>query len=154
MNFSEEIHTVKGLDPVADALSGTVYSDVVKMTGADHLTAIIHKGVGAVGTATITVEACDDATGANPVAIPFRYRAITDGDTPGALTRVEATGFTTTAGSSQVYIIEVDSEYLGAIDKAWARIKSVEVVNDPVVAGILLFLCDLRFGPEFQTAIA
>ena len=153
--FSEQNHLVKGIDPVADAFEGTVYSDVVCLKNFSHLTAIIYKGVGTTGTSTITVQACDDATpSGTPTAIPFRYRAITSGDTPGALTAVANTGFTTTAGSSQLYVIEVDAEDLASADQAWVRIKCVQVADDPVLGGILLILSNPRFAAPFETAIA
>lgn len=152
--LSERVHFVKGLDPVADALSGTVYSDVVKMSNFNHLTAVLYYGVGATGTVTLTVEACDDAAGSNPVAIPFHSRTITTGDTPGALTSRAAAGYTTVAGSSQIQILEVEAQDFAALDKAWVRVKSVEVVDSPILGGILLLLSEPKFGAPFETAIA
>jgi hypothetical protein len=68
-------HIVKGLDAVANAFAGTVYSDVVHMAEYSVARFIVHKGVGTTGTATLTVEACDNANGTNPVAIPFKVRS-------------------------------------------------------------------------------
>ena len=152
--LTEKHHLVKGLDPVADAFAGTVYSDVVNMANFAHLTAIISKGVGATGTSTVTVEACDNANGDNPVAIPFRYRINTTGDTWGELLNATAAGFATTAGSSQRYAVEVDSEEMASSDKAWLRIKAVEVVDSPVLGGIDFILSQPRFAAPFETAIA
>lgn len=151
----ESLHFVKGLDPVADAFSGTVYSDVVSLAEHPRGLALIHKGVGATGTSTITVEACDDFVPSNVTAVPFRYRAITSGDTPGEITDVAATGFTTTAGSSQLYAIEVDAvELAKAGYKNW-RVKAVEVVDSPVVGAIQILLPDARYAVEIPgTAIA
>src|SRR5687768_1193730 len=112
-NLAQKVHFVKGLDPVADAFAGTVGSDIVNMSGYSGVTFVVHKGVGTTGTSTLTVEACDDVSASNTTAIPFRYKAITSGDTEGALTAATTAGFTTTAGSSQVYVIEVDAEELG-----------------------------------------
>lgn len=149
-----EHHYVKGLDPVADAFSGTVYSDVVKLAEYAHVAFILFKGVGLLGTSTITVEACDDAAGNNPVAVPFKYQAYTGSDDlPGAVTAATTAGFTTTAGSSQLYVIKADSQSLAG--KAWVRLKAVEVVNDPVLGGILIELCGPRFATDIpNTAIA
>lgn len=152
--FTEAHHLVKGLDPVADAFAGVVVSDAVKMANFEHVTFIVFKGVGAIGTATLTVEAVDNAAGDNPVAIPFRSRAITTGDTPGALTYREAAGFTTGAGSSELYVVEVDAEKLAASGKGWVRLKSTEVVDSPIVGAILIVMSNPKFGPEFATAIA
>lgn len=133
-------HLAKGLDPVADAFSGTVYSDVVSMKNHGVCEFVVYKGVGTTGTSTITVEACDDVTPSNASAIPFKYQAITTGDTHGALTSAAATGFTTTAGSSQLYRVIVDRELLAASGYAYVRLKAVEVAIDPVLGGVLVVL--------------
>lgn len=140
-NFSElleTLHLVKGLDAVADAFAGTVASDVVNMAGYEDILFVIHKGVGATGTSTVTVEACDDVTPTTTSAVPFTYRAITTGDTEGALTQVAATGFTTTAGSSQLYAVQINAAALAASGYSYARLKMVEVVDSPVLGGILI----------------
>lgn len=148
------LHFVKGLDAVADAFSGTVYSDIISMKNNNHITFLIHKGVGTTGTSAITVEACDDVSASNSSAIPFSYRAITSGDTHGALTAVASTGFTTSAGSSQLYAIEVDAEALAASGYQYIRLKAVESANDPVLGGIIAILSEPRYDQAVQgTAI-
>jgi len=150
----EDFHFVKGLDPVADALSGTVRSDVVSMKISQRTYFIIHKGVGTTGTSTITVNACDNFTPSNRTAIPFRYRAITTGDTEGAVMQATAAGFDLTAGSSQVYVVEVDDRDL---PEGYPNVEltAVEVVNDPVLAGIMIMQCDLKYASKLNaTAIA
>jgi hypothetical protein len=139
---------VKGLDPVADAFSGTVYSDIVSLRNYAYAEFIIYKAVGAAGTSTVTVEACDDVSGSNVSAVPFTYQAITSGDTPGAVTSVASTGFTTTAGSSQLYTIKVDASVLGASGYGFARLKCVEVVDGAVLGGILIQLSEPRVASE------
>lgn len=149
-----EIHVIKGLDAVADAFAGTVYSDVINLAEWGAALGIIHKGVGATGTATITVEACDDAAGNNPAAITFNYQAQTSGDTPGDVTAATTSGFATTAGSSQIYKIWIDPQQLPA-GQSWVRIKSVEVVDDPVLGGMLLLGLKPRYARHVpNTAIA
>lgn len=141
-------HPVVGLYPVADAFAGTVYSAVVKMANYVSAEFTIIKGVGALGTSTITMEACDNANGDNPVAVPFYYQAYTGADdVPGAVTAATTAGFATTAGSNQRYEIQVDSQRLGA--KGWLRMKAVEIVDDPVLGSI-----DIELeGPRFATDI-
>ena len=147
-------HIVKGIDAVADAFSGTVYSDVVRMGQYAVARFIRHHGVGATGTSTITVEACDDAAGTNPVAIPFNYQKyIGADDLPGAVSAAAAAGFATTAGSSQLYVIEADAQSLAG--KGWIRMKCVEVVDSPVLGGILIELLGPRYATDIpETAIA
>lgn len=153
-NLAQKVHFVKGLDAVADAFAGTVTSDIVNMKAYSGVTFVIHKGVGATGTSTITVEACDDVSGTNTTAIPFRYKAITSGDTEGPLTAATASGFATTAGSSQLYVIEVDAEELGDTGYGYCRCKAVEVVDSPVLGGILVLMHGARYAQDIPaTAI-
>lgn len=147
-------HLVKGLDAVADAFAGTVRSEVVNMEAFGRALFVLHKGVGTTGTSTITMEASDDVSATNVTAIPFRYRICTTGDTWGALTDAAAAGFATTAGSSQLYAIEVDAAELGDTGYNFLSMKCVEVVNDPVLGGILIFLHEPRYGQAISaTAI-
>lgn len=139
---------VKGIDPVADAFAGTVYSDIVSMRNHGTVEFIIYKGVGATGTSTITVEACDDVSASTTSAVPFYYQAITSGDTHGTLTAAAATGFTTTAGSSQLYRILVSAKALAASGYEFVRLAAVEVVNSPVIGGILIAMYDSRDGRD------
>lgn len=146
-------HVVKGLDPVADAFSGTVGSDVVDITGHQSATFIVYKGVGATGTSTITVEACDDVTPSNTTAVPFYYRAITSNDTNAAMTAAAAAGFTTTAGSSQIYVIEVDEQELASAGYKYVRLKAVEVVDSPVLGGIVIVLNNPKYGYSASNSV-
>ena len=130
-------HVAHGLAPVADAFSGTVYSDVFNMKNYRGCSFYVYKGVGATGTSTITVSACDNTTPSNRTAIPFRYRANTTSDTWGAVTAATVTGFTTTAGSNHIYEIIVDADELGDTGYGYVELKLVEVANDPVLGGIL-----------------
>lgn len=146
--LSQRVHFVKGLDPIADGFAGTVGSDVVNMKGNAGATFVIYKGVGTTGTSTITVEACDNTTPSNTTAIPFHYKAITTGDTEGAYTAATTSGFATTAGSSELYVIEVDAEELGDTGYGYLRLKAVEVVDDPVLGGILIMLHRGRYQQD------
>jgi hypothetical protein len=147
-------HLVKGIDPVADAMDTTQYTDVVKMAGHSVCRFIVYKGVGATGTATVTIEACDNANGDNPVAVPFSYQAYAGADdVPAAVVKAAAAGFALTAGSSQLYDCQVDSQVLSG--KAWVRMKFAEVVNSPVLAGVMIELINARYATEIpDTAIA
>lgn len=139
---------IKGLDPVADAFDSTVATDIVNMANWKVATFIIYLGVGATGTSTITVEACDDVAASNTSAVPFVYRQILTGDTPGALTKATSAGFATTAGSSKLVVVSVESEALAASGYQYVRLKAVEVVNSPVLGGVLIELSSPRFASE------
>lgn len=146
-------HLVKGIDPVADAFAGTVSTDIVSMKGHETVEFYIIKGVGATGTATITVEACDDTTPTTTLAIPFRFQSILTEDVHGVMTEVDAAGFTTTAGSSQLYKVSIDAQGLAASGYEYVRLTSTEVVNDPVLGGVLINLVTPRFGQAVQESV-
>lgn len=154
LTFGER-HIVKGLDPVADAFAGTVYTDVVNVENYHAVRFVNYHGVGATGTRTLTVEACDNAAGDNPVAVPFHYQKYEGADdVPADVAATTAAGFATTAGSSRLYVIEVDSQDLPE-GKTWLRQKSVEVVDSPVLGGVLIELLSPRYGAHVPaTAIA
>ncbi len=147
-SIAENTHYVNGLAPVADAFAGTVYSDIVNCSNYGRTAFVLIKGVGTTGTSTITVEASDDTSGSNVSAIAFNYRAYTSGDTPGALTAATSTGFTTTAGSNHIYVVEVDSEALSASGYKYVRLKAVESANDPVLGGILIQQSAPRYAQD------
>jgi len=146
------LHFIKGIDPVADAFAGTVASDVVDLSNHQSALFIIHKGVGATGTSTITVEACDDIVPTNFTAVPFYSKNITATDVQGAVTPRAAAGFVTTAGSSQMYAIQVHAEELANVGYRYVRLKAVEVVDSPVLGGIAIALCNPRFGGSGGTS--
>ncbi len=141
-------HLVTGLDPVADAFSGTVNSDVVNLEAWHWCLFTIFWGVGTTGTTTITIEACDDAVPTTTNAVAFNYRRYTSADTPGAITAATATGFTTTPGSSQRYECVINAQALAADGYGYARCVCVESVNAALVGGIHIRV----FGPRYGQA--
>lgn len=152
--MKEIVKFVKGLDPVADGFAGAaVYTDIISMKNHKHLTFLIYKGVSTGGTddGVITVQACDDVSASHTSAIPFRYQAITSGDTPGAITAVAATGFSITPGSSQLYAIYVNASDLASSGYGYVRLKQAEVTNDPVVVGVVAILSEGKYEQEVST---
>jgi len=137
----EQLRFAKGKDPIADAFAGTVYSDVYSLRGYGNILFVIYVGVGATGTSTITVEACDDVTPSNQTAIVFWYREITATDVEGAITKAAATGFTTTAGSSKIVLVEARAQDVAAasVNSAYnnhfVRMAAVESVDSAVLGG-------------------
>lgn len=142
---SETCHFAMGLAPVADAFAGAaVASDVVNMKNFGKCVFIVITGVGAVGTSTFKVQACDDTTPSNTSDIPFHIRTYADSDVPGALTAVAATGVANVAGSNRIHVIEVDAEALIASGYGYVRLAAAEVVDAEVLGGILIMQCDPR----------
>jgi len=134
----ERLHFVKGLDPVADAFAGTVNSDVINCENLERVLFVVHVGVGATGTSTFTVEACDDVVPTTQSAVAYRSREITTGDTEGTITDRAAAGYIDTAGSSKVLLYEVDTSVLAASGYGYVRLHAVESVDSPVLGGILV----------------
>ena len=146
----EELHFVKGIDPVADHANGTATSDVVNMANYDRVLWLVYKGVGAVGTTTIKVLACLDTTPSASQAMPFHYRQIATGDTEGEITTgTAAAGFLTTQASSEMYLIEVDAAAVlaqGSLGYHYAQLQMTEVNGDPVFGCVLSMMGDVRYG--------
>lgn len=136
----QNAHFVKGLDPVANAFAGTVHTPPVNMGGFEMVTFLIHCGVGATGTATLTVEACSDITPTLTAQVPFYYREVLTGDTEGTFTAAPSTGYVTTAGSSKMIVISIHSQALAASGYGYARLTSVESVASPVLGGIIVMM--------------
>ena len=145
-------HAIPVIYPVADAFNGTVTSDVVEVQGEGVLFEIT-KGVGATGTSTITVLSCDNTTPSTTAAVAFQYRISTTPDIWGAWTQAATTGFATTAGSNQMYQIYVDAQKLAANNYAYAQLKAVEVVNDPVLAGVNAYIENTRYADQPESLI-
>ena len=114
MMMMQATHLVKGLDPVDDTFAGTKNSDVVSMRDYGRARFIIHMGVGATGSSTLTVEACDDVVPTNTEVIAFWSRETLTGDTEGAITRRAAAGFVYTVQSSKIVEVEVEAKDLPA----------------------------------------
>jgi hypothetical protein len=135
----EQLKPIMGIYPVADFASGTVYSDIINVSNLEWLTFLVFWGVGTTGTVTITVVPVDDTSASNSgTAVAFYSRRYaTDTDAAGALTARAAAGFTTTAGSDQLYAIEVDPATIATSGYKYCRLKLVEVANDPLLGGII-----------------
>jgi len=156
-HFMSNFFAVTGIDPVADCFDGTKSTDVINASNAHAVHFVVHQGVGATGTRTYTVEACDDTTPSNTTAVPFTYQQVLASgttDVPAALVRATAAGYTSTAGSGQVHVISVDCDQLGNSERKFVRLTAVEVTNSPVLAGITVYLEVARPRNIHATAIA
>ena len=148
LKMLEELRITSGLDPVADFGAAGVSSDVIDMSGHNKVLFVIHKGVGATGTGVLTIEACDDVTPTNTTAVPFRYRETDASDVLGTLTEAAAAGYTPTAGTGIIIVVEADAV---EIRKAGAtfefvRLTLTETTDSPVLAGITVILAEPRYS--------
>lgn len=156
-------HIVNGLAPAADRFATSGVTDRINMANYGRITFIIHTGDATAGTAngTVTLNAYAAASGGSGTALAFKYQVCassTTVDTWGALTDATASGFSMTAGDNYIYIVTITADELVAqIDgKPFVELTVTEVSNDPIDAGILVFLDHPRYGGEEvpQTAIA
>lgn len=148
----EALHFAKGIDPIADAFAGTVRSDIYNMGTYDRALFVIYVGVGATGTSVITVNSCDDTVPSTRTAIPFWYREITATDVEGAISRATASGFTTTAGSSKIVLVEVAAQDLADGHK-YVELQAVESVNNPVLGGVHVMLGAARYKEDVKPTV-
>ena len=142
--------------PVADSLAGTIYTDVVCMKKYHTCYFILSWGVGTTGTTLLTIEACDDFDASTTSAISYEYKRVSAGETNTAWTAATSSGFTTTAGSHQAYVIKVMSEDLpqaSGVTYENVRLKGVEQANAAVLGGCLIMMADPRYNEETLDAV-
>ena len=147
MKNMQNLLPVFALAPDADRYNGDPASDVISMVDHANLNFLVMEGAGGTGTATLTVEACDDFVPTTQTAIPFKYRTAQTGDTFTAWAEATAAGITTVAGANKMIEIEVDNRDLpdGSPN---ARLQITEVVDSPVDAGVVAYLSGARYGGE------
>jgi len=152
--LSEELNQVWSTLPVANAFAGTVSGQCVNLGLYERALFQIIKGVGATGTTLVTVEACSDNAGNNPTAIPFTYRRQSANSVNGSIVQATSAGFTTTAGSNELYDIEVKASDTPD-GKPYVRVKCVEQVASAVAGAIMCILGNPRYaGTDLPSAIA
>ena len=155
-NLTDILNVVQLLAPVANAFAGTVTSTYVNMASYKTVLFNVFWGVGATGTSTITVLEATSSAGAGATAVPFTYRIVANtasSDVPGALIAAAAAGFTTTAGSNQEYLIEVNAIDLdGGFN--WVAVNLVEVAASARLGGIQAVMAGARNeGATMVTAL-
>ena len=142
-------HIVNALTPVANAFAGTVSTVVINMKNWNHVSFLVQGGAGAVGTARMTVEACDNIVPSNPIAIPFYYQECIGTDAFGPIIKTaDATGFSTAAANNKVYKVEVDGPMLASLGYGYVRLKSTEVIVGAISGGVVAVLTEGRFACE------
>jgi hypothetical protein len=149
----QNVKFVQALGPDADRYSGDPATDVINMQDWSEITFVLHVGVGTVGTAILTIESVDNVAGDNPVEVPFQYKIVTATDVEGAFTAAAAAGFTTTAGSNNMFICRLLAEDLDGTQQ-FVRMVLTEAAATAVDAGVLAILSGGRYhGDSTRTAI-
>lgn len=136
-----------------DIFNGNPSTDILSLENHNDVYFIIAKNAGATGTATITIGSCDTVVPGTATAIAFEYKACTSGDTWGAWTAATASGFTTTAGANQMYLIHVKGSDLYSTDK-FVRLTATEVVDSACDGAIIAFLANPRYAPTPATVLS
>jgi len=135
------------LQPSADRYDGNPATDVFNMRNYGAICFLLQEGAGGLGTATLTVEACDNAAGANPLAIPFKYNVSSNAgaltDIFGALLDATAAGYLTIAGANKMVAVHVSARDLPDA-KPFVRMQITEGVNQAVAAGVTAILMQPR----------
>lgn len=143
-------HCEVGINAVADAFAGTVYTDIVSMKHHNRVKFLVHWGVGATGTSTFTVEASDDVSASNVSAVAFHYRITVATAAPGAITAATSSGFLSTAGSNQIIEIEVPAENLAASGYSYVRLKAVEGTASARLGGVIIQMLEPAYPAAVQ----
>lgn len=130
-----------------DIFNGNLTTDIVSLANYGGAVFVIVKGAGATGTATVTIESCDDTSGSTTTAVAYNYAACTSGNTWGSITAATSSGFTTTAGANQTYAMEIRADELSGTDK-YVRMVATEVANDPVDGACLVILVDPKYPAD------
>lgn len=157
MELRENMHFVKGLAPAADRWNTNPATDIVKADEWDKVNFLVHQEGGTTGTATFTVEACSDNTGTGAEAVAFAYSVGAAGagalsDILGARTEAAAAGFTSTAASDRLYLIEIRADQLPE-SKPYVRLKCTEAVNDPVNGAVEILLYKGRYVGDAHNSV-
>ena len=155
LNLAETCHVVNILPPIdVDTASGASMVPF-SMENYSHVDIIIQTGVTNAVPGTITVEECTTLAASTAVAIAFSYYAETTaaGDTLGARTTVENTGFALSANDNCIYVISIDAAELSdgypVIQVEWANPEG------STLGSAVAILSGARYGStESSTAIA
>ena len=146
-------HTVNLIPPVANAFGGLVVTPPINIKNWGHVSFLLHGGVGAVGTAQVTIEACSDTVPNSTTPVGFFYQECINGDIFGPIIQAPVTGFSTSAASNKIYKIEVDSNFLASTGYGYVRLKSNETVVGSIVGSVTAVLTEGRFVSEIIATV-
>jgi hypothetical protein len=144
--ISEQGHVVQVTAPVD--VTGGVTGQAFSMKKYQHASILVLIGVSAAAFTKIIVNQATDASGSNPVAIPFSiYKQETAGanhDVLGARTAVLAAGYTPSANDGIFYVIELDANEL-ADGSPYVQVQLTNGSNS-VIAAIVAILSGSRYA--------
>jgi hypothetical protein len=151
---AQEGHWVPLTYPVD--FTGGKTSPAVSLKLWDHASIFLAIGISAAAATKITVNACTDYTGANPVAIPFDLFAgeTTNVDQLGPRLPQTAAGYTPSANDEIYYVIELDAEQVAQVGAGYAYFQLV-VTNgaNSVIASAVALLSKGRYGQDQSATV-
>jgi len=149
MNF-KELHKVYHICPSAnqakgeDVFESNTTTDIVHLDHYRECTFFVIKLAGAAGTATATIESCDDTTPSTSTAIAFTYREVTAPNTHGAWTAATSSGVSISAGADEIWEFNVKANGLNSTDE-YVRLVLTEVDSTAVDGAVMCLLTDPRY---------
>ena len=124
MNF-KELHKVYHICPSGNQAKGedmfesNTTTDIVHLDHYRECTFFVIKLAGAAGTATATIESCDDVSASTSTAIAFTYREVTAPNTHGAWTAATSSGVSISAGADEIWEFNVKANGLNSTMSIW-----------------------------------
>lgn len=144
--IAEQGHVVNILAPVD--ITGGKTAQAFSMKEHGHASIIVQIGVSAAAFTKIIVNQCTDASGDNPVAIPFSiYKQEVAGasnDVLSARTAVTSAGYTPAATDGIFYVIELDASEL-ADGSPYVQLQLTNGSNS-VIGSAIAILTGSRFA--------
>jgi len=140
--------------PIADMIGTHVPSDTVSFKKYNKAYFVMFQGVGTAGTHTLTVVPCASVGGSTTTAIPFRYKIISSTDTNAAW--VAASTLTTSAGSDQIWVIEVNAEDLplvSGVKYEYAYLYALAVDSTTVLGGCIIIMDEPRYAQDVSETV-
>lgn len=155
LQILERFRFINAMPPAANPFAGTKYVAGINLQALGRVVWIVQKGVGTTGTTTVQVVAADAASPFAETPVAFKYRRIPSNNiTPGTVTSGATTGFLTTAGSSDMYIIEIDAKAIAASGYHYAALKMVEGTASAVLGSVLCMATDDRWSDDTSDIVS
>ncbi len=149
--LAQEGHVVNALPPVD--ITGGKTSQAISLKNWGHATLLVLIGLSAAAFNKIIVNACSDAAGDNPVAIPFNLFACetAGGDVNTGRQAILAAGYTPSANDGIFYVIELDAAELPQ-GSPYVQVQLTNGVNS-VIASVVAVLSGGRFAGDQSATV-
>jgi hypothetical protein len=146
-------HVVPLIAPVD--ITGGKTSPAFSMAKYAHASIILLIGVSAAAEGAVTLNACTDAAGSNPVAIPFNVfkGEVANSDVLGPKVAVTAAGFTPPATDGIFYVLEVDAQQLPQ-GSPYLQLAAADTTNSVIAAAVAILSGPRQASDQSATVLA